>query len=382
METVGRLAGGIAHDLNNLLTAISGHATFALEELHPGAAARDDITEVIRAAARAADLTQQLLAFSRRQIIEPRLLDLSVLIAHMDRMLQRIIGEDIILEARPTPDLWPVRADRSQIDQVLVNLAVNARDAMRDGERLTVETANVAVSAEYVQLHLGAAAGDYVMMAVSDTGIGMTPETREHLFEPFFTTKGVGEGTGLGLATVYGIVKQHNGDIHVYTEPGKGATFRVYLPRAGIAVAPEAPPVSDRGLPLGRETVLLTEDEPMVRAVAARVLRGLGYAVFEAANAEEALRIGQDTVGIHLLLTDVVMPRMSGRDLVRRMRVLQPRLRVLYTSGYTDNAIVHQGVLDDEVEFLQKPFTAAALAQKVRAVLDLPAPAPPQRQPE
>ncbi|MHB0874739.1 MAG: PAS domain S-box protein [Anaerolineae bacterium] len=371
METIGRLAGGIAHDFNNLLTAISGHAAFAMDELAPGDSARGDIEEVVKAADRAAALTRQLLAFSRRQIIEPKVLDLNSLITDLDRMLRRVIGEDVTLETLPAAGLWPVRADRSQVEQVLVNLAVNARDAMRDGGRLTIETGNVSISSEYMQRRLDAPAGDYVMLAVSDTGIGLTPEVRQHLFEPFFTTKGIGAGTGLGLATVYGIVKQHNGDIHVYSEPGTGTTFRVYLPRATSPVEASVEGSSEGGLPMGWETVLLAEDEPMVRAVAVRVLGGLGYKVLEAATAEDDVRIASDHDGIHLLLTDVVMPQMSGRELARRIAAVQPGMRVLYTSGYTDNAIVHHGVLDDGVQFLPKPFTAAALARKVRAVLDL-----------
>jgi two-component system cell cycle sensor histidine kinase/response regulator CckA len=371
METVGRLAGGVAHDFNNLLTAISGYANFALEALPVGDPVRDDVVQIIKAGDRAAGLTRQLLAFSRRQIIEMRTINLNDLILDLDKMLRRLIGEDIELVTLPTSGLGKVKADPGQIEQVLVNLVVNARDAMPGGGTLTLETANVTMDEEYALRYPGARPGEYVMLTVSDTGTGMSEEVKSHLFEPFFTTKDPGKGTGLGLATVYGIVKQHNGNIYVDSEPGGGSSFRVYLPL--VEVDSERLPRRDAEgyLPLGSETVLTVEDEASVRSITARVLTELGYRVLEAANGEDALRVAQKHDGpIHLLVTDVVMPQMGGGELAGRMATMRPEVKVLFVSGYTDEAIVRAGILNRRAAFLQKPFTTAALARKVRETLD------------
>ncbi len=371
MEVVGRLAGGVAHDFNNILTAITGYATFALEALPPSDPVCQDIQQVLDSAQRAANLTRQLLAFSRRQVMEQRTISLNDLIMNLDKMLRRLIGEDVELITLPGENLAAVRADAGQIEQVIVNLAVNARDAMPNGGKLIIETANVTLGEEYARRHPGAEPGDYVLLAVSDTGVGMTDEVKAHLFEPFFTTKGPGKGTGLGLATVYGIVKQHGGNIYAYSEPGKGTTFKIYLP-AVRAEAERLPRRDDEGIiPGGTETVLVVEDEPLVRSMIMRTLREQGYRILEAANGNEALRLAEEYEGeIHLLLTDVVMPQMGGKELQERLAALRPGIRALFVSGYTDNAIAHRGILDPGVAFLQKPFTSAALARKVRQVLD------------
>jgi len=372
METIGRLAGGVAHDFNNLLTAIIGHASFAMDSLSPLDRTRDDIEQVLQSAERASSLTRQLLAFSRRQVIEPRVINLNGLILNMDRMVRRLIGEDMELVTLPASDLGLVRADPGQIEQALVNLIVNARDAMPGGGRLTIETSNVTLDEQYVQSHPGATVGDHVMLAVSDTGTGMSDEVKAHLFEPFFTTKEVGKGTGLGLATVYGIVKQHQGNIWAYSELGVGTSFKIYLPRVS-AQAERLPRRDEAGfLPQGHETVLLVEDEPSVRAVATRILREQGYNVIESANGEEALRLARAYPGpIHLLVSDVVMPQMGGKDLAERLLLKRPDMAVLFVSGYTDDAIVHRGIVSRSAAFLQKPFTASSLARKVRQVLDV-----------
>ncbi len=371
MEVVGRLAGGVAHDFNNILTAINGYATFALDALHPGDPVRADVEQIVASAERAANLTRQLLAFSRRQIIEQRVVSLNDLVLNLDKMLRRLIGEDIELVVIPGEDLAPVKADPGQIEQVIVNLAVNARDAMPGGGKLIIETANVSLDAEYAQRHPGAQVGDYVLLAVTDTGVGMTDEVKAHLFEPFFTTKEPGKGTGLGLATVYGIVKQHGGNIYAYSELGKGTTFKIYLP-AVEAEAERLPRRDEEGyVPRGTETVLVVEDEANVRAIVTRTLTEQGYTVLEAADGYEALRLARDYEGeIHLLLTDVVMPQMGGKELSERFAAIRPGVKTLFMSGYTDNAIVHRGILEPGVAFLQKPFTAAALARRVRQALD------------
>jgi two-component system, cell cycle sensor histidine kinase and response regulator CckA len=369
METVGRLAGGVAHDFNNLLTAISGYAGFVKNSLPPGGREHADIDQVIRAAERAAQLTRQLLAFSRRQIIEQRVIDPNQLILEMDKMLRRLIGEQIELVTLPEQGVGLISADPSQIEQVLVNLAVNARDAMPEGGRLTVETARVTLCDDYIRRHDGVTAGEYVMLAVSDTGTGMTEEVKAHIFEPYFTTKGQGKGTGLGLATVFGIVKQHRGHIWVYSEPGRGTAFKIYLPRLEEAQAEPLGNEEVAWLPRGSESVLVVEDEPMVRRFAVGSLTELGYSVFEASNGDEALQVFQSHAGIDLLLTDVVLPGLNGKQLADRLQHICSGLRVLFTSGYTDNAIVHQGVLEEGVAFLQKPFTTVALARKVYNVL-------------
>jgi len=371
MEAVGQLAGGVAHDFNNLLTAISGYASLVRDALPPSHPSRDDIGQVLAAAERASNLTRQLLAFSRRQIIAPSIVSLNDIILNLGKMLRRLISENIEMEIIPAPDLGAVRVDPGQIEQVLTNLVVNAGDAMPNGGKLTIETANVRLDAEYARQHVGVAPGDYCLLAVSDTGCGMTDEVKARIFEPFFTTKEPGRGTGLGLATCYGIVKQSGGHIWVYSEPGKGTTFKIYLPR--VAAQPTAVPKREEELPLvrGQQTVLLVEDEPTVRSFAARILREMGYSVLEAANGSEALNLATQKADapIHLLLTDVVMPQMGGEKLARRLKAIHPEMKVLYISGYTVNAVVHQSEIDEGVAFLQKPFTTAGLAEKVREVL-------------
>ncbi|MEO8089942.1 MAG: PAS domain-containing protein [Gemmatimonadales bacterium] len=375
MEAVGQLAGGVAHDFNNLLTAIMGYTSLLLKAVPPGDQKHEDLLEIDRAAFRATELTQQLLAFSRRQMLQPTVIDLNAVLSDTMRMLGRLLGEHIELVILPEPGLGVVRADRGQVEQVIINLAVNARDAMDGGGRLTLETRNVSLDHAYVSQHPGAAEGDYVMLAVTDSGTGMDAATQARIFEPFFTTKERGKGTGLGLATVYGIVKQSGGTIYVYSELDRGTTFKIYLPRVlappgATAITIPASPPSVRGT----ETVMVVEDEERVRSLTCRVLRTYGYTVLEAENGGEALLIAeQHPTPIHLLLTDVVLPRMSGRRLADRLVRVYSDLRVLYMSGYTDGSIVNHGALDPGTAFLQKPFTPDALAQKLRAVLDAPA---------
>ena len=370
LETVGRLAGGIAHDFNNLLTVINSYATFVAEDLDEGDPMRADVEQIREAGDRAAALTRQLLAFSRKQILAPRILDLNQVVGDLTQMMSRLLGEDIDFVTRLAADLGQVRADPSQVEQVLMNLAVNARDAMADGGKLTVETANIDLDEAYLSAHPDATQGSHVLLAVSDTGPGMSDEIKSRIFEPFFTTKGRGDGTGLGLATVYGIVKQSGGAIRVHSELGHGATFKVYLPRV-VGERSEVVEVSDAGDLGGTETILVVEDEPAVRLLARRILESSGYRVLAAANGGEALLLCEQRVGaIGLVLTDVVMPQMSGRALVDRLSEICPGLTVLFMSGYTDNAIVHHGVLDEGTHFIAKPFTARALLEKVRLVLD------------
>jgi two-component system, cell cycle sensor histidine kinase and response regulator CckA len=370
MEAVGRLAGGIAHDFNNVLTAILGYSQILLTDLPEGDARREDIQEIEHAATRAATLTRQLLAFSRRQVLQPQLLDLNGLVENLDKFLRRLIGEDIDLLVRASPDLWLVSADPGQMEQVIMNLVVNSRDAMPTGGKLTLETANMTLDAQYAQRYISVRPGEYVMLAVSDTGTGMDEATQARIFEPFFTTKGSGKGTGLGLSTVYGIVKQSGGNIWVYSEPGRGTTFKVYLPRETQTSDPVRLPRTEATVLTGTETILLVEDEDAVRTLAGKVLRGLGYTVLEATLAREAVEIaGKHAPGIDLLLTDVVMPGHSGAELARMLMDSLPKLKVLYMSGYTDEAIIHHGVLAANIAYLQKPFTPTALATKVREVL-------------
>jgi signal transduction histidine kinase len=374
MEAVGLLAGGVAHDFNNLLTVILGSADLLLDTLGRDRPERGEAEEIRKAGLRAADLTRQLLAFSRQQVLAPQVLDLNEVVATMDKILRRVIGEDIDLRTVPSRDLRAVRADPGQLEQVVVNLAVNARDAMPTGGTLTIETANVELDEAYAREHAAVLKpGHYVMLAVSDTGVGMDAETQARIFEPFFTTKPKGKGTGLGLATVYGIVKQSGGYIWVYSEPGHGTSFKVYLPHVTEAAGPvgqsPVPPVSVRG----SETVLLVEDEEMVRNLVQKVLRANGYTVIVAASGSEAEQVAAQHAGrIHLLMTDVVLPGLNGRQVAQFLSAVRPGIRVLYLSGYTNDAIVHHGVLEPDVAFLQKPFTPAVLGRKVREVLDNP----------
>ena len=365
---------GVAHDFNNILTAITGYAQLLLEDLGPGDAHRGDVDEIRKAADRAAGLTRQLLAFSRQQILQPTVLDLNTLVSDTESMLGRLLGEDVGLATQLASDLGSVKTDRSQIEQVIMNLAVNARDAMPQGGQLTIETANIEIDEIYTREHVPVLPGSYVMLAVSDTGTGMSADTQAHMFEPFFTTKGKGKGTGLGLSTVYGIVKQSAGFIWVYSEPGKGTTFKIYLPRVGQKPEPRiSGAVSSAAIVDGTETVLLAEDEAAVRAVARHSLERHGYTVLEAPSGEAALDLAQRYSGrIHLLLTDVVMPGMSGRTLALRLASLRPEVRTIYMSGYTDEAITRHGVLEPGVTYVQKPFSPDALARKVREVLDEP----------
>jgi two-component system, cell cycle sensor histidine kinase and response regulator CckA len=371
LEAIGRLAGGIAHDFNNVLSVILSYSDFLRDELEPGEPLRNDIEEIHKAGLRAADLTRQLLAFSRQQVLDVQILDVNQIITGIDKMLRRLLGAGITLTVLPASSLWRVTADPGQIEQILLNLVVNARDAMPGGGKLTIETKNVQLDDDYARLHHGVTPGDYVMFAVTDTGTGMDKDTQARVFEPFFTTKDKSKGTGLGLSTVFGIVKQSGGHIWLYSEPGNGSTFKIYLPRATGAplVRPSVtvPSLSTRG----NETVLLVEDDDQVRAVAVGILRRHGYRVLEAPNAGEALMICEDhTATIHLLLTDVVLPRVSGRQLAERLTPLRPGMKVLYMSGYTDDSVLQHGILESNVEYLQKPITPEALTRKVREVLD------------
>jgi PAS domain S-box-containing protein len=371
MEAVGRLAGGVAHDFNNVLSVILSYGELIAAGLEPGHAMADDIHEIIEAGKRAAGLTRQLLMFSRKQVLAPTLLDLNRALAGMDKMLRRLLGEDVELVSVAAPSLPLVKVDAGSIEQVIMNLAVNARDAMPAGGKLTIETASVVLDDGYVGLHVGVSPGPYVMLAISDSGVGMDRATQARIFEPFFTTKDPTKGTGLGLSTVFGIVEQSGGDIWVYSEPGRGTTFKVYLPQAdGTVVAPTAR-AEDPARVRGTETILLAEDDPQVRAVAEEILRRHGYQVVVACDGAEALRrCAEHPAPIHLLLTDVVLPQVSGAEVMRQVVAQRPDIKVLCMSGYTDDSVVRHGVLEARVAFLQKPFTSVALARKVRGVLD------------
>jgi nitrogen-specific signal transduction histidine kinase/ActR/RegA family two-component response regulator len=372
MEAIGQLAGGVAHDFNNLLTAINGYSSLALQRSDPDDRIRGYLEEVKKAGERAANLTRQLLAFGRKQMLKPIPLNLNDVVSETSKMLRRLIGEDILFDARFDPELDHIHADPGQIEQVLVNLVVNSRDAMPHGGTLTIETANFKIDQEFASKHLGLAPGKYVVLTVSDDGCGMDEKTKARIFEPFFTTKEKGRGTGLGLSTVYGIVKQSGGNVWVYSEPGDGTVFKVFLPRFDQESEVAIKPLIEMVAPRGSETILLVEDEDVVRGLARQILEEAGYNVLDARGGDEAIRLCRDLRGpIDLLLTDVVMPEASGKEVADRLTKLRPATCVLYMSGYTDDAIVHHGVVDSDVEFIQKPFTPVALAQKVREVLDL-----------
>jgi PAS domain S-box-containing protein len=375
MEAFGQLAGGVAHDFNNLLCIINGYSELLLQGLSPGDKTRGLLTEILSAGERSASLTRQLLAFSRKQIVAPKILDVNAIVTEAEKMLRRLIGEDVLLATSLADGLGTVQADEGQLHQVLLNLAVNARDAMPQGGRLTIETRNVELDEEYRRTHSEVSPGPYVLLTVSDTGCGMTAAVKARLFEPFFTTKEVGKGTGLGLAVIHGVVKQAGGHVEVSSDPGVGTTFKVYLPRADRPTRSAMSMPAVDVLPRGTETVLMVEDDEGVRLLTRHMLKGFGYTVLEAASGPDALRIAGKHAGpLHLLITDVVMPGMSGRQVAEEMASLYPEARVLFVSGYTADAVVRHGILEDKVHFLPKPFSPSALARKIREVLDSPGP--------
>jgi len=373
MEVVGRLAGGVAHDFNNLLTAINGYSELVLNFMEEDNPLRQDVAEIRKAGDRAASLTRQLLAFSRKQVLRPKVLDLNQVMDNMGKMLERLIGSDIDLVINLDSHLGRVMADPGQIEQVVLNLAINARDAMPQGGWLTIETANVDLEESYSRRQMDLQPGLYVLVKVSDTGCGMDPETRSRIFEPFFTTKEMGKGTGLGLSTVYGIIKQSGGHIAVHSKPGKGAAFKIYLPRIDDAMEPDSlasQSPEDYG---GQETILLVEDEDGVRQLLSTVLKRQGFKVLEARHGADALDLSTQHEGpIHLVLTDVVMPEMGGLELAQRLQPLHPGAKVLYMSGYAENANLHQHLAGQEIYYLQKPFETIGLLQRVRQLLDAP----------
>jgi len=368
MEAIGRLAGGVAHDFNNLLTVILSYSDLLLEDLPAASSDREDVTQIRKAAQGASELTRQLLAFSRQQVLQPKVVDINGSVSGIERLLTRVLREDIKLACTLATDAGMIRVDPGQLEQVIMNLAVNARDAMPGGGLLTIETANVDLDADYLRAHPMAKPGPYVMLAVTDTGLGMDAATQARIFEPFFTTKDVGKGTGLGLATVQGIVQQSGGFIWVYSEPDHGTVFKIYLPR--VDEAPSQDAVTNADDVRGTETILIAEDVPAVRAVTREMLKRYGYHVLEAADGLTALQVAADYKDtIHLLLTDVVMPDLSGRDLAERFKTLRPAMKVVFMSGYTDDAVVRHGILQEGIAYLQKPFTPVSLAKKVRVVL-------------
>ena len=372
MESVGRLAGGVAHDFNNKLSVINGYAELAMEMIDPSDPLHETIQEIHTAGKRSADIVRQLLAFARRQTISPVLLNLNDTISNMLKMLQRLIGENIDIAWHPGNNLWPVKIDPSQLDQLMANLAVNSRDAISDVGNLTIETKNVVLDEEYCKSYTYFIPGQYVMLAVSDDGCGMEKEVQDNLFEPFFTTKEIGKGTGLGLPTVYGIVKQNNGFINVYSEPGEGTIFKIYFPSEVTENAIfYSENESSREIPTGSETILMVEDEPAILKMGREMIERLGYTAVTAENPNDALRAALEYDGtIDLLITDVVMPEMNGRDLSSQLVKNHPGLKTLYMSGYTANVIAHHGVIDEGVQFIQKPFSLRDLADKVREVIE------------
>ena len=371
MESVGRLAGGVAHDFNNMLQAITGNAEVALVKIDPSHPLHDNLSEILKVALRSADLTRQLLAFARKQTISPKILDLNETISGMLKMLQRLVGEDIDFSWKPALNLWSVKIDPSQIDQILVNLCVNARDAISGVGAVTIETQNVRLDQAYCKPHPECIPGEYVRIAVSDTGMGIDKNMLNLIFEPFFTTKEIGKGTGLGLATIYGIVKQNDGFIYVYSEPGQGTTFRIYLPRTEGNMAKTDTSAAKQRITDGTETILLVEDDESILDIGKVVLERFGYRVLAAHNPNSALTLVNNYPGrIHLLITDVIMPEMNGQELGRRLHGSHPELKVIFISGYTANVIAHHGVLNKGINFLQKPFSVLTLVEKVREVLD------------
>jgi signal transduction histidine kinase/ActR/RegA family two-component response regulator len=373
LEAVGRLAGGISHDFNNLLTVILGYSDITLRQLRNDHPLRRNLEEIVRASERAAALTRQLLAFSRKQVMQPKVFDVNTVVTELEKMLRRMIGEDVELRVSLQSDLGNIKADPVQLEQVLMNLVVNGRDAMPKGGKLSIETTNVYLDESYARDHVSVEPGHYVMLAISDTGVGMDAETRQRIFEPFFTTKAPGKGTGLGLSMVYGIVRQSGGNIWVYSEEGRGTTFKIYFPRVTETAEEYKRAAATVPVPKGSETILLVEDADWVRKLARQVLEGAGYRVLEASSADAAISMCETSnngTRIDLLLTDVVMPGMSGDDMSKRVLVKRPNLPVLYMSGYTDDAIVQHGVLEPGINFIQKPFSPDALALKVREVLD------------
>jgi PAS domain S-box-containing protein len=373
MESIGRLAGGVAHDFNNMLSVILGHAELGLMHLDPTHRVCNDLKEISKTAERSADLTRQLLAFARKQTVSPKVVDLNGIISGMLKMLQGLIGENIHLTCQSAANLWSVKVDPSQIDQILANLCVNARDAIKDNGRITIETQNCTIDTNFCKNHLEAVPGEYVRLSVSDDGVGMDKETILHVFEPFYTTKALGKGTGLGLSTVYGAVKQNNGFINIYSEPGHGTTFSIYLPRdagsrSGQTMEEEG---SVAQVARGQETILLVEDDPAILNVTSQMLEGQGYTVLKASAPGEALQLVSEHSGmIHLLMTDVVMPELNGSDLAKKILASYPQIKRLFMSGYTADVIAHHGVLDEGVHFIQKPFSLSNMAAKVREVLD------------
>ncbi len=374
METVGKLAGGVAHEFNSILTAIIGQSELLLHDLPAESPLNGKVASIHAAAGRAAALTPQLLAYGRKQTLQPEMLNLNTILHGMAGPLRHLVGHDIDIRSVPAADLRMVKADAGQITQVIMNMVINAHDAMPDGGKLTLETANVSFDQASVERYPELKAGDYVMLAITDTGTGMSAAVQARAFEPFFSTKGVGEGTGLGLSTCYGIIKQSGGHITVYSEPGVGTTFKIYLPQAAGTPAAPLTRATSAGMPHGTETILLVEDDPALREMASGLLQRLGYSVLAAANGVEALRLrdAHQPAHIDLLFTDVVMPQMNGRELAEQVQALSPQTRILFTSAYTANAIDHQGALNPAATLLQKPFTPAALAQKLREVLDQP----------
>lgn len=376
MEAVGLLAGGVAHDFNNLLMVINGYSEMVIQNLPETDPNRELVAEIYKAGVRSAELTRQLLAFSRRQVLAPRIIDLNKVVREMDKLLRRLIGEDIQLVAELDPELWVVHADPGQIEQVLMNLAVNARDAMRDGGQLTIETGNINLDTVYTERYPDARTGSHVVLSVTDTGIGMIPEVQAKIFEPFFTTKPPGEGTGLGLSTVHGIIKQSGGHVTVHSEVGVGTSFKVYLPRVEPIVELPANRLEHQRVPGGSETILLVEDDSAIRSLTRSMLTNIGYTVLEAADGDDALRVAAgDTQPIHLLITDVVMPRSGGQIVAEQFDRIYPKVKVLFVSGYTNDAIVRRGILEDKIQFLAKPFSSMTLALKVRSILDQTDPA-------